>query len=184
MKTSDSKKHEFSDTSEQELDSQSLNLIRGALAEAQVTVRAYDTKAQIVGVGYAFALGIVANTETWFPKAGDNTLLAVLVFWCIVMTPLILFGYVLYPSRKTAPAIDAGTSLTLEKVLYVDPSKHDLEGLKTAVNRTNLVDEYAYETLRVSALRDLKRVRFIRALTTAAFSFSILFAAQIWALSL
>jgi hypothetical protein len=39
--------------------------------------------------------------------------------------------------------------------------------------------EIAYELIKVSSLRDLKRVRFIRALRTSAFSFSVVAVLQI-----
>ena len=93
-----------------------LGLLNEALAEAQTTVRAYDTKAQIVGVGYAFALGIVGATKDWLPAAGGGSVLSVLVFWLVVMAPLVLFGFVLYPSRKTAPEVDVASE-KLQKIL-------------------------------------------------------------------
>ena len=50
---------------------QSFSLLRDSLAEAQATVRAYDTKAQIVGVGYIFALGVAGRTEALLPEASE-----------------------------------------------------------------------------------------------------------------
>lgn len=41
-----------------EKDQQSFMLLRDSFAEAETTVRAYDTKAQIVDIGYIFALVI------------------------------------------------------------------------------------------------------------------------------
>lgn len=46
------------------------DLLRDGFNEAQATVRAYDTKAQIVGVGYIFALGIVGQV---FDELGSKT---------------------------------------------------------------------------------------------------------------
>ncbi len=48
-----------------------MSLLRDSLAEAQSTVRAYDTKAQIVGVGYIFALGVVGSFEALLPEASE-----------------------------------------------------------------------------------------------------------------
>ena len=38
-----------------------LMLLKDSLAEAQNSVRSYDTKAQIVGVGYIFALNVIGQ---------------------------------------------------------------------------------------------------------------------------
>ncbi len=164
--------------------SEPLNLLRDALMEAQATVRAYDTKAQIVGLGYAFALGIVAGTSDWFPKTDEGQFLAVILFWGVVMAPLVLFGFVLYPTRKTAPEVRSDSAADMRHVLYVDPSRYDtLEALKIAAAECDPLNEVAHELLKVSTLRELKRVRFIRALLTAAGSFVFLSAAQfLWAL--
>ncbi len=156
------------------------DLLRESLTEAQATVRAYDTKAQIVGVGYAFALGIVASTSDWFPKTTEHAIIPILVFWGIVMAPLFLFGYVLYPTRRTAPKVDGDTAASLERILYLDPDKHStIDAIVAAAARSTRTDEFAYELLKVSKLRELKRIRFIRALIAAGFSFFALFAGHL-----
>lgn len=38
-----------------------IELLCDSLSEAQSTVRSYDTKAQIVGIGYIFALGVIGR---------------------------------------------------------------------------------------------------------------------------
>ena len=171
------------DTPETELlqNRKSLDLLRDALTEARVTVRAYDTKAQIVGIGYVFALGIVAGTSEWFPKPSEGDIAPVLIFWGVVMAPLMLFGSVLYPTRKTAPKLEGKTAATLQRILYLDAQKHlTVEAVKEAANRCDQTNEFAYELLKVSKLRDLKRIRFIRALIAAAVSCLALFAAQVF----
>ena len=42
-------------------------LLQASLTEAQATVRGYDTKAQIVGVGYILALSVVARVAGPIP---------------------------------------------------------------------------------------------------------------------
>ena len=73
---------EISDTSTQR------QYLQIALEEAQATVRAYDTKAQIVGIGYTFALNIVANVTGGLPGTHGEGPLFVAFFWLIVMAPL------------------------------------------------------------------------------------------------
>ena len=103
---------------------QSLKLLLDGRAEARATVRAYDTKAQIVGIGYIFALEVVTRFEKWFPDDFETSLVEhVLVGWGIVILPILLFGYVLYPSRKMASKLTDESTATLENILYVDPKK-------------------------------------------------------------
>ncbi len=157
---------------------QSLSLLRDSLGEAQSTVRAYDTKAQIVGIGYIFALGIVGRWEDLFPKA-DVNVGYVLVAWGVVIISIVLFAYVLYPSRKTAPKLANESTVDVDHILYIDPKKFgSVEELKVAVDRCDPINEVAFELLKVSKLRDLKRRRFLRALFGAGICFVVLFTSQ------
>jgi len=54
-------------------------LVQEALAEAQQTVRSYDVKAQIVGVGYIFALGIVFRLGSLLPEVEKDDFQFVIV---------------------------------------------------------------------------------------------------------
>jgi len=162
---------------------QALAILRDALSEAQTTVRSYDTKAQIVGVGYVFALGIVGLLSDRLPDSGELTAVAVLIGWGIVIVPILLFGYVLYPTRKTAPrlAVDPTEAERLEHVLYVETDRHDsVEVLKASVVGCDSVNEYTFELIKVSKLRELKRKRFLRALFAASVAFLFLFGTQIF----
>ena len=155
---------------------QSLNLLRDSLAEAQMTVRAYDTKAQIVGVGYMFALAVVGNFEALLPKASELNLLTIAVA-CGAILPILLFGFVLYPSRKSAEKFASLSESTPEHVLYVDPTKlGSVKALKEAVGRCDPIIEISFELLKVSQIRELKRRRFLRALFLAAVAFLFIFA--------
>ncbi|MGC1497177.1 MAG: hypothetical protein WA790_15305 [Sulfitobacter sp.] len=152
-----------------------------ALEEAQATVRAYDTKAQIVGIGYTFALNIVANVMGGLPGAHDGGVLLVILFWAVVMAPLFLFGYVLYPSRRSAPKVGDTSELGLQRVLYVETKRHrTVDDLQRAAQNSDWQAELAYEVLKVSKLREMKRGRFIRALFTTGFSFAMLAFLQLW----
>lgn len=160
---------------------QSLSLLRDSLSEAQATVRGYDTKAQIVGVGYIFALGVVGRFERWMPQPTEvNAVVNTLVAWSVVILPIVLFGYVLYPSRKRAPKLANKPSVKLEYVLYVDPNKiGSVEELSDAAGRSDPVHEVAFELLKVSKLRELKRKRFLRALFAAGFCFALIFSSHL-----
>ncbi|MFK7837977.1 MAG: hypothetical protein AB8B60_17345 [Sulfitobacter sp.] len=151
-----------------------LHFLELTLTEAQATVRSYDTKAQIVGIGYTFALNIVAQVSSGFPDTADG-LISVLIFWTIVMAPLFLFGAVLYPSRKIAPKISGTSDAHPRHLLYVETSRFaDVGALKSASLHADWHDELSFEVLKTSRLREIKRSRFIRALAATALSFAVL----------
>ena len=98
-------------------------------------MRAYDTKAQIVGIGYIFALGIIGQVRDLIPSStSELNTVGVLIAWVVVILPILLFGFVLYPSRKMAPKLADETTGKLENILYVDPKNvGNVEELKKAV---------------------------------------------------
>jgi len=150
-----------------------------ALKEAQDTVRAYDTKAQIVGVGFIFSIGVITNFSAQMPKDPQFTAIGLILLWVLAIGPVALFGFVLFPSRKTAPALgDAADSVRY--VLYFDPHHtRDLDAYLGDLTNADYQREVAYELLKTSGLRELKRKRFVRALTAAGLSFVIIIAAQL-----
>ena len=65
-------------------------------------VRFYDTKAQIVGVGYILALNVVLHFGDLLPNHAPIGPLFFAAVWLIVIMPIVQFGQVLYPSRRRA----------------------------------------------------------------------------------
>lgn len=164
----------------QEASEHSVKLLRESLAEAQVTVRAYDTKAQIVGVGYIFALNVIFAFDKSLPKSGNLDYLEIIIAWLVIISPIVLFGYVLHPSRRTAPKLGEKPAKALQRILYVDPAIHSHVGnLIEASRASDHEQELAYELLKVSGLREIKRERFLRALAAAAICFFVLFSSQL-----
>ena len=158
----------------------SLDLLRNALEETRTTIRSYDTKAQIVGIGYIFALNIIGGFEKRFDKVESVDFLFVLVSWGVVIVPIVMFGSVLYPSRKMAPDLENEVKSTAEGLLYIDPGKgRSVDDLLDASERCDPRGEVAFELLKVSHLRDLKRKRFLRALFAAGFCFMFIFTSQL-----
>jgi len=160
-------------------DSEQISFLMRALDEAESSVRAFDTKAQIVGIGYIFAIGIISTIASWNPDKTPFTSITVILAWLLVMVPIILFGTVLYPSRKMAPILGEKSShvkrlyhVSLEYIKNVDSYLSDI------VN-CDIKAELSYELIKVSALREIKRVRFIRALFISSLSFFLIFTAQL-----
>lgn len=162
-------------------DSQACTLLRSGLAEAQTNVRSYDTKAQIVGVGYILALGVVGKISTLLGGEMQLGATAVLLAWGIVVMPILFFGYVLYPARKTASYLDSKDHHNNQHVLYIDAAKKKtFEEVRQASLVASPIDELSFELLMVSSLRETKRKRFLRGLFAAALSFLVIFLDQIY----
>ena len=166
---------------------QTLEFMKLALLETQTTVRGYDTKAQIVGVGYIFALNIIFTVADLLPKVNVNNdidIYFVIGAWLVMISPIILFGCVLYPSRKTVKHL-ASQSDKISRVLYLEPEKYSsLDEYIGDCDTANTHHELAYELFKVSILRELKRKRFVRALFSSAMAFLILFLGQMARVSL
>ena len=77
-------------------------MLLAALQDSQSAVRSYDTKAQIVGVGYILALNLVLHFGDLLPTRAPLGPLFFAVVWGIVIMPILQFGQVLYPSRTRA----------------------------------------------------------------------------------
>ena len=118
-------------------DHDKLSFMMASLKEAQDTVRAYDTKAQIVGVGYIFTVGIITNLGTRIPNTPEFGAVAVLVAWLVFVLPIALFGAVLYPTRKVAPDVMEQSSHPT-RVYYVEPEHiRGINSYMTAINASD-----------------------------------------------
>ncbi len=159
--------------------SEQITFLMSALDEAESSVRAFDTKAQIVGIGYIFAIGIISTISSWNPEKTPFIFSTILITWSCVMVPIIIFGSVLYPSRKMAPRLGEKSShvkrlyhVSIEYIKKVDTYISD-------IGNCDITAELSYELMKVSALRELKRIRFIRALFFSCLSFIIIFTFQV-----
>ncbi|WNJ98285.1 hypothetical protein L2D14_10405 [Thalassospiraceae bacterium LMO-JJ14] len=166
---------EYSDDFHEKLDADALLAI---LAEAQDTIRNYDTKAEICGVGFILALGIVKQAGDSIPVPIEYASFYVLAGWLIIVIPIIMFALVLYPSR--VDKIDRqNRPANVQGVMYFDPKSFpDVKSFSDAARKSDWAMEILYEITKVSLIRDQKRTRFLRALFWAAGSFCILFLSQ------
>ncbi len=98
-----------------ETDKNTLPFLMASLQEVQVTVRAYDTKAQIVGVGYIFAIDIIINLGARVANMPEMGVVKITLAWLVFIFPIALFGAVLYPSRKVAPRLGEQASLSSDR---------------------------------------------------------------------
>ena len=138
--------------------------VLAALKEVQDTVRAYDTKAQIVGVGFIFSIGIITGFGERLPAMADVSGLLVALFWIFAIGPVVLFGLVLYPSRAIAPHLETEAD-SVRHTYYFRPTESlGLNGFVQDLKACDWLKEIGYEIMKQSGLRELKRHRFLRAL--------------------
>ena len=166
-------------TDKKDLDGATLSVLLASLKDAQDAIRAYDTKAQIVSIGFIFSLGMVATVGALAPDKPPFTLVTVILSWLLGVLPVMLFGYVLYPSRSMAPKL--GTKIeNLRRTYYVtEKCFPTLDEYLDEFDQSDWKVELAYEIQKNSLLRDKKRNRFVTALVVAGISFSLMFLAQL-----
>ncbi len=155
------------------------NCMLAALKEVQDTVRAYDTKAQIVGVGFIFTIGVITNIGARLPHQAEFTTVMLILVWILAMGPIILFGFVLYPSRSMAPIIGDEAEDVRHNYYVATAVQKDLGTYLRNNEACNWNREIAYEIMKVSNLRDKKRNRFLRALYASGFSYIVIIGLQI-----
>jgi hypothetical protein len=152
-------------------------MLLAALQDSQSAVRSYDTKAQIVGVGYILALNLVLHFGDLLPTRAPLGPLFFAVVWGIVIMPILQFGQVLYPSRTRAEKeLRAKMACGSEqRVYYVDPDRFsDLKDFVQQALRCDWTSALAAELLKTSRVRIIKQTRFRRGLMMTVVSFIVL----------
>ena len=161
-------------------DLNTLNFLYASLKEAQDNIRTYDTKAQIVGIGFIFTIGTITKLTHLELLENQSGVLILVLSWALIMIPLITFVSVLYPTRKIAPSILHGRK-EVQALFYLHPN--EVKSLNEYVNQLGEIDikrELSYELMKVSVLRELKRKRFLRAIFISSLSLLSLLFFQIY----
>jgi len=153
------------------------------LAEAQDTIRNYDTKAEISGVGFILAVGIVKQAGDSIIVPIEFAMFYVLAGWLVIVIPIIMLALVLYPARfnKTVTSVQPDD---VQIVMYFDRRVFlNVDAYIKATNESDWAKEIVFEIMEVSGIRDIKRQRFLRALYWSAGSFTFLFLSQMMRVS-
>ena len=152
-------------------------MLLAALQDAQAVARSYDTKAQIVGVGYILALNLVLHFGDLLPTHAPIGPLFFAVVWGIVIMPILQFGQVLYPSRTRAERefVAKRPWFRSPRVYYVDPDYFaDVRDFVQQALRSDWTSVLAAELLKTSRVRIIKQARFRRGLMMTVVSFLVL----------
>ncbi|MGB0694578.1 MAG: hypothetical protein ACPGOY_02945 [Rhodospirillaceae bacterium] len=163
-----------------------IQCLLAALNEVQQTIRAYDTKAQIVGVGFIFSISMIGPILQQMQVTRTYDLGFLIGTFVFLIGPVVLFGSVLYPTRRTAPEITSqatglatGKTAAVHGFFYVPGDGNtDIAADLAKLEGVDWRAEILYELSRLSALRALKRRRFLRAMTAAGISFLLILLTQ------
>jgi hypothetical protein len=162
-----------------DIDPTTLSILLSSLHDVQNAIRSYDTKAQVVSIGFIFSLGLITTIGALAPEIPRFTVALVLFSWVLGVVPVMLFGYVLYPSRSMAPKL--GTKIdNLQRSYYLLNERYPiLDDFIAAFDQSDWKIELAYEIQKSSLLRDMKRRRFVWALRIAGLSYALMFLVQL-----
>lgn len=142
-----------------------ISCLMHAIDDSQEAIRAYDTKAEILGVLLTLVVGMT-NYALFEHSAGHlRTLL--LVSWLAALVTVLVTGFVLYPRKNPFKKIELGTFVPSGTYYLTNSSASPQDTVAVLANKaigTDWVSELMYESMKLSAIRDLKHDCFILAL--------------------
>ncbi|MBV8850240.1 MAG: hypothetical protein JOZ16_11725 [Methylobacteriaceae bacterium] len=146
-----------------------LEFLRASFADAQATVRAYDTKSQIVLASTAFSFNPIFNSIKQIDTSTAVNLRIGIVF-CLFVVVLLLFLRVLGPVSSKLRENEAEDVFFLNNARKYDPLSY-----REALQKTDLATSYAEQVLKLHAIRKTKHNRFQAAvLGLALYLFAVL----------
>jgi hypothetical protein len=135
-----------------------LEFLRANFADAQATVRAYDTKSQIVLASTAFSFNPIFSTIKQIDTSASVNVRLGIVF-CLFVLVLLLFLRVLGPVSSKLKSEET------EDVFFLkNAAKYDSKSYRKALQATDLLTSYAEQVLKLHAIRAVKHNRFQLAL--------------------
>jgi hypothetical protein len=131
-----------------------LEFLRANFADAQATVRAYDTKSQIVLASTAFSFNPIFIAIRQMDTSASLNLRIGIVF-CLFVIVLLLFLRVLGPVSSKLPGNES------EDVFFLtNPAEYDPHSYLEALEGADLLTSYAEQVLKLHAIRRIKHNRF------------------------
>jgi len=141
-----------------------LDCLQNILNETQETIRAYDTKAEVLAILLTLVVGTI-NFSLISDSCKSHCAIKMLSVISISLGLLTLFaaGMVLCPRKNMVRGIDTGNYLpkrTYFVSLDIAPQFNSLDEYLRCVDLTNWKNEVAYEVLKASRIRDNKHFWF------------------------
>lgn len=147
-----------------------------SIEDAQQTIRAYDTKAEILAILLTFAIGL--TNFTLMPSLGFTSKSFLLFSWLVSLLAILFLGFVLHPKKNQFKSISFGTYSPsglyfLHKI--TESAQNTVSALADKARNTNWVEELTYESMKLSLIRDKKHKWFIRALCLSGIALALIF---------
>lgn len=149
--------------SEDELN-RTISCLQHAVADVQGTIRAYDMKANILGVILTVALGY--TNFTLIQKSFPYSQLLLSACWVSGLFALAATGAVLYPMRRPIANISCGAFSSSETYFISSSSLHQSTVTEMAAKalQANWIEELTFENMKLSLIRDYKHRWFVNSL--------------------
>ena len=145
-----------------------ISCLQHAIEDAQDTIRAYDSKAEILGILLTVAIGITNFTFLQHSTSYSKALLV--ASWIAGLVAICALGLVLHPKKDLFKKIDFGGYTPKETYFLSNiessPQNTVTELASKALN-TDWVCELTYENMKLSLIREYKHCCFVFALKAA-----------------
>lgn len=157
-----------------------ISCLKHAIEDAQETIRAYDTKAEILGILLTLAIGITNFTLLEHSKGCTKWIL--LSSWIVALVAITVLGLVLHPKKNPFANIAHGNytpSGTYFLTNLPSAPQNTVSALTDKAVLTDWVSELMYENMKLSVIRDHKHRCFTLALRLTGFTILLIVASII-----
>lgn len=146
-----------------------ISCLQHALEDSQETLRAFDTKAEILAILLTLGIGITNFTYFGHATGVSKYLLAASLFFGLIAIGLL--GFVLHPKSNLFKKINLGGYVPSESYFLVNNGTSAQFSVTQVANKalnTDWVRELTYENMKLAVIREYKRCWFITALKFSA----------------
>jgi len=128
-----------------------------------------------MGVGFIFSVSMISRFLANLQVDQDYGICYLVVGFLLLIGPVALYGAVIFPSRRSAPKL-IDTPVPVQGLFYVkSEGVSNLAAFNQQLKDVDWTLELTYEIVRLSALRDMKRKRFLIAMFASGGSFTLVF---------
>lgn len=145
-----------------------ISCLMHAINDAQETIRAYDTKAEILGVLITLAIGL--TNFTIFTNSTGSAKWTLVISWLVALVAILSLGLVLHPKKNPFEKTSLGNftpSSTYFLTNIMSSPQNTVATLAAKALVTDWVYELMYENMKLSVIRDRKHNYFTWALRLA-----------------
>lgn len=158
---------------ERPLPPHAITCLLDALRSTQEVIRSYDTKAQIMGIIFILSINFVLTLIRELVGTGPIPHVATISLAALVLVPLGLFGFVLYPANNPTADLEIEDQ-PIRKTYFVFQNDRSLGRYLDDIEATDWPVEIGFEIMKMARLREIKRRRLLRALVAAAISYTLI----------